>query len=233
MNDNKSRNEVDTMPRKIQKQKRRGSAPSREHPVEQRRADGSFYEPTQEPKMVNIDLSPPKTGKVRESRNFPSPEQRTSHQAAIRHNLTLVDRVYSNVQDVAYQAGFEIKNAYKHPHQIPGRLGNAVAGAASGAVNMGTGLGYAVAAEAGGAGMMLADSCGRLAQSAGRSAHVAAKRAARRASNHILGMQEQDGGMDGGYGEGFENIKRRDAEEEDDDYAWPEEEEKPTYKGYY
>ncbi|KAF3287493.1 hypothetical protein TWF970_007213 [Orbilia oligospora] len=137
-----------------------------------------------------------------------------------------------NVQDVAYQAGFEIKNAYKHPHQIPGRLGNAVMGAASGAANMGAGLSHAVAAEAGGAGMMLVDSCGRLAQEAGTSAHRVAKRAARRANNHLHGLQEQDGGMSGGYGTEYENIKRREAEEDEDACDWPEEEEKPKYKGF-
>ncbi|KAF3113231.1 hypothetical protein TWF103_002400 [Orbilia oligospora] len=153
-------------------------------------------------KMVNVDLSPPRVRHHREPRPQATAAERTSNKAAIRHNLTLTNRVYSNVQDVAYQAGFEIKNAYKHPHQIPGRLGNAVMGAASGAANMGAGLGHAVAAEAGGAGMMLVDSCGRLAQEAGTSAHRVAKRAARRANNHLHGLQEQDGGMSGGYGNG-------------------------------
>ncbi|KAK6523353.1 hypothetical protein TWF281_001333 [Arthrobotrys megalospora] len=224
--------------------------PVREHVREpipepyQEPAHGSVHGPFQGPpprppsvppeQMVDIDLGPPQP-RVRETRKPPSQTQRNSHKAAIRHNLTLADRVYTNVQDVAYQAGFEIHNAYKHPHQIPGRLGNAVAGAASGATSMGAGLGYAVAAEAGEAGMMLVDSCGRLAQSAGNSAHRAARRAARRASNHIFGIQEQDGGLNGGYGDHFENIKHTEAE--DDEYekmvAWPEEEEKPMYKGYY
>ncbi|KAF3269316.1 hypothetical protein TWF217_009404 [Orbilia oligospora] len=183
-------------------------------------------------KMVNVDLSPPRIRHHREPRPQATAAERTSNKAAIRHNLTLTNRVYSNVQDVAYQAGFEIKNAYKHPHQIPGRLGNAVMGAASGAANMGAGLGHAVAAEAGGAGMMLVDSCGRLAQEAGTSAHRVAKRAARRANNHLHGLQEQDGGMSGGYGNGYENIKRREAEEDEDACDWPEEEEKPKYKGF-
>ncbi|KAF3133707.1 hypothetical protein TWF569_010395 [Orbilia oligospora] len=157
-------------------------------------------------KMVNVDLSPPRVRHHREPRPQATAAERTSNKAAIRHNLTLTNRVYSNVQDVAYQAGFEIKNAYKHPHQIPGRLGNAVMGAASGAANMGAGLGHAVAAEAGGA--------------------------ARRANNHLHGLQEQDGGMSGGYGNGYENIKRREAEEDEDACDWPEEEEKPKYKGF-
>ncbi|KAK6339952.1 hypothetical protein TWF718_009341 [Orbilia javanica] len=183
-------------------------------------------------KMVNVDLSPPRARESREQRHkVPTPE-RNRHKAAIRHNVNLTDRLYSNVQDVAYQTGFEIHNAYKHPHQIPGRIGNAVMGAASGAKNMGAGLGYAVASEAGEAGMMLVDGCGRLAREAGNSAHRAAKRAARRASNHLLGLQEQDGGMGGGYGTRSENIKRGEAEDEDP-CAWPEEEEKPKYKGYY
>ncbi|KAK6499144.1 hypothetical protein TWF481_011715 [Arthrobotrys musiformis] len=180
--------------------------------------------------MVDVDLSPPRANRAREKRAPRSPIERNSHQAAIRHNLTLTDRVYSNVQDVAYQAGFEIQNAYNNPHQIPGRLGNAVIGAASGAAGMGAGLGYAVAAEAGGAGMMLVDGCGRLVQEAGESANRVARRAARRASNHIFGIQEQDGGMGEGYGTGRENVKH--GEENGDSCAWPEEEEQPKYKGY-
>ncbi|KAK6513595.1 hypothetical protein TWF506_008032 [Arthrobotrys conoides] len=203
-----------------------------EKPQEPRRSTPEI--PRAHEKMVNVDLSPPRIRQHREPRLQPSDAERTSHRAAIRHNLTLTNRVYSNVQDVAYQAGFEIKNAYKHPNQIPGRLGNAVKGAASGAANMGVGLGQAVVSEAGGAGMMLADGCGRLAQEAGTSAHRVAKRAARRAGNHLYGLEEQDGGMSGGYGTAYENIKHKEAEGDDDDACdWPEEEEKPKYKGYY
>ncbi|RVD88933.1 uncharacterized protein DFL_003097 [Arthrobotrys flagrans] len=176
-------------------------------------------------KMVTVGLSPPRVNRSREPRTERSPEERTSHKAAIRHNLTLTDRVYSNVQDAAYQAGFEIQNACKHPHQIPGRLGNVVMGVASGAANMGADLGQAVVSEAGGAGMMLVDSCGRLVQEAGSSAHRVAKRAARRASNHLFGIQEQNGGMRGGYGTRDGSIKRGEAEEDGDGCAWPEEEE--------